>query len=167
MQRNLRRNKLHRTNQGSNFLGGSFSNRDNIRASIQFRREIQPVGRRAPLRWMWKSLNPLSSPLEAWRYTTGRLLPLHKCKHHSNVVPVKQMWFKWNNIFNSDARTQMNPNDPKISLNGLICPYITVNDLKWAEMNLISSHFCKIFATDPYRCKTWHMLQFLKHPIKC
>ena len=33
--------KLHKTNQSSNFLGGSFSNRDNIRAQIQFRRESQ------------------------------------------------------------------------------------------------------------------------------
>ena len=32
MQSNLRRKKLHRTNQGYNFLGGSFSNRDNVRA---------------------------------------------------------------------------------------------------------------------------------------
>ena len=31
IQRNLRRKKLRRTNQGSNFLGGSFSNRDNVR----------------------------------------------------------------------------------------------------------------------------------------
>ena len=38
----LSRKKLHRTNQGSNFLGGSFSNRDNVRAPIQFRRESQP-----------------------------------------------------------------------------------------------------------------------------
>ena len=30
-----RRKKLHRTNQGSNFLGGSFSNRDNKRAQIR------------------------------------------------------------------------------------------------------------------------------------
>ena len=42
MQSNLRRKKLHRTNQGSNFLGGSFSNRDNVRAPIQFRRETEP-----------------------------------------------------------------------------------------------------------------------------
>ena len=35
----LRRQKLHKTNQGSNFIGGSFSNRDNVRAPIQFRRE--------------------------------------------------------------------------------------------------------------------------------
>ena len=32
---------LHRTDQGSNFLGGSLSNRD-VRAPIQFRRERQP-----------------------------------------------------------------------------------------------------------------------------
>ena len=42
IQSNLRRKKLHRTNQGSNFLGGSFRNRDNVRAPIQFRRESQP-----------------------------------------------------------------------------------------------------------------------------
>ena len=42
IQSNLRRKKLHRMNQGSNFLGGSFSNRDNVRAPIQFRRESQP-----------------------------------------------------------------------------------------------------------------------------
>ena len=39
IQGKLRRKKLHRTNQGSNFLEGSFGNRDNIRAPIQFRRE--------------------------------------------------------------------------------------------------------------------------------
>ena len=42
IQSNLRRKKLHRSNQGSNFLRGSFSNRDNVRAPIQFRRESQP-----------------------------------------------------------------------------------------------------------------------------
>ena len=42
MQINHRRKKIHRMNQGSNFLKGSFSNRDNVRASIQFRRESQP-----------------------------------------------------------------------------------------------------------------------------
>ena len=39
---NLRRTELHRTNQGINFRGGNFSNRDNVRAPIQFRRESQP-----------------------------------------------------------------------------------------------------------------------------
>ena len=32
---------LQRTNQGSNFLGGSLGNGNNVRASIQFRRESQ------------------------------------------------------------------------------------------------------------------------------
>ena len=40
-QSNLRRKKLHRTSQGSNFLVGSLSNRDNVRAPIQFRSESQ------------------------------------------------------------------------------------------------------------------------------
>ena len=42
IQSNLRRPKLHRRNQDSNFLWGSFSNKDNVWASIQFRRESQP-----------------------------------------------------------------------------------------------------------------------------
>ena len=35
------RKKLHGTNQGSNFLGGSFSNRGNVRATIRIRRGRQ------------------------------------------------------------------------------------------------------------------------------
>ena len=42
MQSNLKRKKFHRTNQGSNFLEGSFSNRDSLRVPIQFIRENQP-----------------------------------------------------------------------------------------------------------------------------
>ena len=42
VESNLRRKKLRRTNQGSNFLGDNFSNWDNVRAPIQFRRESQP-----------------------------------------------------------------------------------------------------------------------------
>ena len=42
IQNNLWRNRLQRTNQGSNFFGSSFSNRENVRAPIQFRRERQP-----------------------------------------------------------------------------------------------------------------------------
>ena len=34
--------KLHATNSSFNFLGGIFSNRDNIRDPIQFRREMLP-----------------------------------------------------------------------------------------------------------------------------
>ena len=41
IQGSLWRKKLHRTNQGFNFLGSSFTNRDNVRAPIQFRREIR------------------------------------------------------------------------------------------------------------------------------
>ena len=42
IESNLRRKKLHRTNQGPNLIGGSFSNRDDVRAPIQFGRESQP-----------------------------------------------------------------------------------------------------------------------------
>ena len=38
---NLGWKKLHRTNQGFNFLGSSFSNKDNVRAQIKFQRERQ------------------------------------------------------------------------------------------------------------------------------
>ena len=38
---NLRRKKLHRTNQGSNFVEANFKNRDNVRPPIQFRRDRQ------------------------------------------------------------------------------------------------------------------------------
>ena len=41
IQSNLRRKKLHRTNQGLYYLGSSFSNRNNVRAPIQFRRKSQ------------------------------------------------------------------------------------------------------------------------------
>ena len=34
---NLGRKKLHRKNHGSSILGGSFSNRDNLKAPVQFR----------------------------------------------------------------------------------------------------------------------------------
>ena len=54
-QSNLRRKKLHRTNQGSNFLGGSFSNRD-VRAPIQFGRESQPQHLK---RWIFLNNRPI------------------------------------------------------------------------------------------------------------
>ena len=41
LQSNLMRKKLYRTNQGSNFLAGSQSNRDNVRSPIESKREIQ------------------------------------------------------------------------------------------------------------------------------
>ena len=41
IQSNLSSKKLHRTNQGSNFLGGSFTSGDYFRAQNQFRRESQ------------------------------------------------------------------------------------------------------------------------------
>ena len=42
IQRDLRKKKFHRTNQGFNFLGGSFSSKDSVRAPIRFKRERQP-----------------------------------------------------------------------------------------------------------------------------
>ena len=42
IKNNLRRKELHGKDYGSNFIGGSFRNRENVRAPIHFRREIQP-----------------------------------------------------------------------------------------------------------------------------
>ena len=42
VQSKLRRKKLHRMNEGTYFLEGILSNRDNVTAPIQFRREGQP-----------------------------------------------------------------------------------------------------------------------------
>ena len=42
IQSNLRRKKLHRTNQGSIFLGGSFSNRYNVRVEYLTWNSIRP-----------------------------------------------------------------------------------------------------------------------------
>ena len=42
IQSSLTRKKPHRTNQNFNFLGCRFSNRDNVKSSIQFRTEKQP-----------------------------------------------------------------------------------------------------------------------------
>ena len=56
IQCNIRRKKLHRTNQFSNFLGGSFSNRDNLRVPIQFGKERQPQHLR---RWVFLINRPI------------------------------------------------------------------------------------------------------------
>ena len=42
VERNTRRKELYRINQGYNFLGGSFNNRDNVRAQIQFKEKVNP-----------------------------------------------------------------------------------------------------------------------------
>ena len=42
IQRNLRRKKLHRTNQDYNFLGDSFSNRDNEEPQSNLEEKLNP-----------------------------------------------------------------------------------------------------------------------------
>ena len=42
IERNFRRKKLRRKNQGSNFRGDSFRKRNNVGDLIQFREEKQP-----------------------------------------------------------------------------------------------------------------------------
>ena len=65
---NLRSKKLRRTNQRYHFLEGSFINRDNATAAIQFRRERQPwylkndfFSRTHPS--TFTSIAPVSNPL--------------------------------------------------------------------------------------------------------
>ena len=55
IQCSLRRKKLHWMNQGSNFLWGTFSNRDSTRASIQFRKESK---RKHLKRWFFLKNRP-------------------------------------------------------------------------------------------------------------
>ena len=61
IQNNVRRKKLHRTNQDSNYLGGSFSKRDTVRAPIQFRREIQSQHHK---RWFFLKSRPIHFHIE-------------------------------------------------------------------------------------------------------
>ena len=42
IQSNLRRKKLHRMSQGSNLLGGSFSNSNNVRAQPNLEERVNP-----------------------------------------------------------------------------------------------------------------------------
>ena len=51
---------------------------------------------------------------------------------------VTQMWFKWNKVFNSDARTYMSTNDPNLaqmSLNKPKCAQMILNKTKWSHMS--------------------------------
>ena len=80
IQTNLRRKKFHRTNQGSNFLRGTFSKRDNVRASIQFRTESQPQYLK---RWFFPSRDPfiltsIAPMLLHWSNETSWVFPALK-----------------------------------------------------------------------------------------
>ena len=75
IQSNLWRKKLYRTSQGSNFLACSLSNKDNVRAPIQFRSERQP-----------QHLIKRSFFLKNW--------PIH---FHINGIPVIGL-VKWNQL---------------------------------------------------------------------
>ena len=56
IQSNLERKKLHRTNEGSKFLGGKFSNRDNVKIPNQFRQKSQPQHLK---RWFFHKNKPI------------------------------------------------------------------------------------------------------------
>ena len=71
IQNNLRRKTFYRTNQCSNFLGGSFSNRVNVRAPIQFRWENQPQHLKR-----WLSLK--NRPIHFHIISTGVIRPVQQ-----------------------------------------------------------------------------------------
>ena len=86
IQSNLMRKKLHRMKQDSNFFWRQFfSNRDNVRASIQFRREnqLQHLKRyfssRTDLFIFNSSLAPV---LLDWSNKTSRVFPALKSTSH-------------------------------------------------------------------------------------
>ena len=66
IQNNLRRKKLHKTNQDSNVFGGCFSNRDHVRVPIQFRRESQPQHLK---RWFFLESRPINFPINSTSVT--------------------------------------------------------------------------------------------------
>ena len=75
---NLWRKKLHKMNQGSNFLRGSFSNRDNVKAPIQFRRERPPQH--------LKKLFFLKNRL-IYFYVNSAIVLLNRSKKTSRIFP--------------------------------------------------------------------------------
>ena len=65
-------------NQGSNFLGGSFSNRDNVRALIQFRKEKQPQDFK---RWFVLKNKPIHFHINSKCYKTSQMKQVDVFKH--------------------------------------------------------------------------------------
>ena len=79
IQSSLRRKKLNGTNQGHNFFGGSFSNRHNVRAPIQFRTNSQ------------------TQNLKIWFFLKTR--PIHFHINSTSVIrPVKQNRLSFSSI---------------------------------------------------------------------
>ena len=61
MKINLKRRKLHKTNQRPYFLGGSFSNRDIVRASIQLEVKDSPSILKDD--FSWRTEPPIFTPI--------------------------------------------------------------------------------------------------------
>ena len=109
IQSNPRRKKLHKTNQGSNFLGGSFSNGDNVRAQIQFRREIQL---QHLIRWFFLKNKPIiftsiTPVLSDWSNKTSWVFSALKSTRHfvpQSTVSCRQKLLKktlWSILLNA------------------------------------------------------------------
>ena len=88
IQSNLRRKKLHRMNQSSNFLGGSFSNRDNVRAPIQFGRKSQPQHLN---RWFFLKNRPMNLTLgDTTNLSNPVEIAIKKAENHPSVQIIKE-----------------------------------------------------------------------------
>ena len=91
-ERNLRGKKLYRTNQGSNFLGGSFSNGDNARAPIQFRRESQPQHFNT---WFFLKSRPIHFHINSTsvNYQNGQTKPVEFFRHwNQQAMELLEPW---------------------------------------------------------------------------
>ena len=84
IQSNLRRKKLHRTKQGSKYLGGNFSNRNNVKSWIQFRRKIQPsiLNNYFSSRIDPSIVTSITSLLLDWSNNTSLVLPALKSTNY-------------------------------------------------------------------------------------
>ena len=96
----LRRKTLYRTNQGSNFLGGSFNNRDNVRAPIKFRKESQSQNL---TRWFFLKNSPtiflsIAPVLLEWSKKTSWVFPALKSTSHllPNNSLIRKSKLLWN-----------------------------------------------------------------------
>ena len=102
IESNLRRKKLHRINQDSKFLGGSFSNSNNVRAPIQFRRKRQPQNLK---RWFFLNNRPIHFHINR----TSVIWPVKQNQLSFSSTEVnKQLPAPVHSVFKSDSSSEAN-----------------------------------------------------------
>ena len=100
---NLRKKKFHQTNQGSNFLGGGFSNRASLSAWIHFGRENQAQHLK---RWYFIKNRIIHFPINSTsvirplkqNYTSFSCIEINK-PFHAPVNSALQIRFKFRSQF--------------------------------------------------------------------